>query len=72
MLFLNSIDIAEKRILPIEKVIDTVLNSSEYSTENIDGHLSLIEEVLPDWCKTVTVKYIKVDHKMDIRQDRAD
>ena len=40
------------------------------SADSIEAHLTLVEEVLPEWFKKVTVRkssYIKVDRRMEIK-----
>jgi len=73
--FLNSnhsFFVAEKKAaIPVEQVIEKLIDSSGYAADNIEGHLALIEEVLPDWYRTVTVRkcsYVKVDRKMELKK----
>ena len=63
--------VAEKKAaIPVEQVVQKLVDSIGGSADKIEAHLTLIEEVLPEWCKRVTVRkncYIKVDRNMEIK-----
>ena len=60
----------KKAAIPVEQVVQKLIDSIGGSADKIEAHLTLIEEMLPQWCKRVTVRknsYIKVDRKMEIK-----
>jgi len=67
-----SLFVSEKKAaIPEEQVVEKLVDSVGGSTDNIEAHLTLVEEVVPEWFKKVTVRkncYIKVDRKMEIKK----
>ena len=60
----------KKAAIPVEEVTNTLVDNAGMSQETVEAHLSLMEDVLPQWFKRVTVRkicYIKVDRKMSIK-----
>ena len=56
--------------MPVEEVTSKIMESNGLSLETVEAHLSLMEEVIPEWMRKVTVRkisYIKIDRKMSIK-----
>jgi len=62
--------VEKKAAIPEEQIVQKLVDSIGGSADSIEAHLTLVEEVLPEWFKKVTVRkscYIKVDRKMEIK-----
>ena len=60
----------KKAAMTVEEVTDKLIDGTRMSRETVEAHLSLIEDVLPQWFKRVTVRkvcYIKIDKKTSIK-----
>jgi len=70
-LYNDSLFLADKKAaMPVEEVANKLMDSSGTSPDVVEAHLSLMEEVLPQWIKKVTVRkisYLKIDRKMSIK-----
>lgn len=67
----DSLFLADKKAaMPVEEVTNKLVDSNGASPDIVEAHLSLMEEVLPQWIKKVTVRkisYLKIDRKMSIK-----
>ena len=53
----------------MEKVIQKLIECVGGSSDCIEAHMTLVEEILPEWLKKVNVRhtyYIKVDRKIQL------
>lgn len=71
ILFCCSLFLADKKAaMTVEEVTDKLIDGTRTSRETVEAHLNLIEDVLPQWFKRVTVRkvcYIKIDRNMSIK-----